>query len=173
MPRKPANKVSKGRTPKPTANNIRNMNQDVTRNYDKKTLTAYDKLAQKLESKARNTKPVGPNARNAVASRGRMGGTGAAIAGAVLNAPAELKKLQALLRNPKGALSRASSDILSGKPYNPQTVPKASKPATSKPATPSVRKLGTAMSTKLGVALRPVGRAIDRAIGKKPKKKPK
>ena len=83
MPRKPANKVSKGRTPKPTANNIRNMNQDVTRNYDKKTLTAYDKLAQKLESKARNTKPVGPNARNAVASRGRMGGP---VAGTLLAA---------------------------------------------------------------------------------------
>ena len=64
------------------------------------------------------------------------GGTGAAIAGAVLNAPAEFKKLQALLRNPKGALSRASSDILSGKPYDPQTVTKASKPATPKPAMP-------------------------------------
>jgi hypothetical protein len=51
-----------------------------------------------------------------------------AIAGALLNAPAEFKKLQALLRNPKGALSRASSDILSGKPYDPQTVTKASKP---------------------------------------------
>jgi hypothetical protein len=72
------------------------------------------------------------NQRRAVAK----GGTGAAIAGAVLNAPAELKKLQALLRNPKGALRRASSDILSGKPYDPQTVPKASKPATPKPATP-------------------------------------
>jgi hypothetical protein len=69
------------------------------------------------------------NQRRAVAK----GGTGAAIAGAVLNAPAEFKKLQALLRNPKGALSRASSDILSGKPYDPQTVTKASKPATPKP----------------------------------------
>lgn len=72
------------------------------------------------------------NQRRAVAK----GGTGAAIAGAVLNAPAELQKLQALLRNPKGALSRASSDIMSGKAYDPQTVPKASKPATPKPATP-------------------------------------
>ena len=72
------------------------------------------------------------NQRRAVAK----GGTGAAIAGAVLNAPAEFKKLQALLRNPKGALSRASSDILSGKPYDPQTVTKASKPATPKPAAP-------------------------------------
>jgi hypothetical protein len=72
------------------------------------------------------------NQRRAVAK----GGTGAAIAGAVLNAPAEFKKLQALLRNPKGALSRASSDILSGKPYDPQTVTKASKPATPKPAMP-------------------------------------
>jgi len=72
------------------------------------------------------------NQRRAVAK----GGTGAAIVGALLNAPEELKKLQALLRNPKGALSRASSDILSGKAYDPQTVPKASKPATPKPATP-------------------------------------
>ena len=40
-------------------------------------------------------------------------------------------------------------------------------------ATPGVRKLGTAMGTKLGVALRPVGRAIDRTFGTKPKKKPK
>ena len=89
------------------------------------------------------------NQRRAVAK----GGTGAAIAGAVLNAPAELKKLQALLRNPKGALSRASSDILSGKPYNPQTVPKASKPATPKPAapkgpTPAQRKDFAAQETK-------------------------
>jgi hypothetical protein len=38
-------------------------------------------------------------------------------------------------------------------------------------ATPGVRKLGTAMGTKLGVALRPVGRAIDRTFGTKPKKK--
>ena len=72
------------------------------------------------------------NQRRAVAK----GGTGAAIAGAVLNAPAEFKKLQALHRNPKGALSRASSDILSGKPYDPQTVTKASKPPTPKPAAP-------------------------------------
>jgi hypothetical protein len=72
------------------------------------------------------------NQRKAVAK----GGTGAAIAGAVLNAPAELEKLQALLRNPEGALRRASSDILSGKDYDPQTVPKASKPTTPKPATP-------------------------------------
>jgi len=71
------------------------------------------------------------NQRKAVAK----GGTGAAVAGALLNAPAELKKLQALLRNPKGALRRASSDILSGKSYDPQTVPKAAKPATPKPAT--------------------------------------
>ena len=40
-------------------------------------------------------------------------------------------------------------------------------------ATPGVRKLGTAMGTKLGVALRPVGRAIDKTLGTKPKKKPK
>jgi hypothetical protein len=40
-------------------------------------------------------------------------------------------------------------------------------------ATPSVRRLGTAMGTKLGVALRPVGRAIDRTFGTKPKKKSK
>ena len=89
------------------------------------------------------------NQRRAVAK----GGTGAAIAGAVLNAPAELKKLQALLRNPKGALSRASSDILSGKAYDPQTVPKASKPATPKPAapkgpTPAQRKDFAAQETK-------------------------
>jgi len=38
-------------------------------------------------------------------------------------------------------------------------------------ATPAVRRLGTAMGTKLGVALRPVGRAIDRTFGTKPKKK--
>jgi hypothetical protein len=60
------------------------------------------------------------------------GGTGASIVGALLNAPEELKKLQALLRNPKGALSRASSDILSGKAYNPETV-KPSTPAKPKP----------------------------------------
>ena len=59
-------------------------------------------------------------------------GTGASIVGALLNAPEELKKLQALLRNPKGALSRASSDILSGKAYNPETV-KPSTPAKPKP----------------------------------------
>jgi hypothetical protein len=59
-------------------------------------------------------------------------GTGASIVGALLNAPEELKKLQALLRNPKGALSRASSDILSGKAYNPETV-KTAKPAKPKP----------------------------------------
>ena len=40
-------------------------------------------------------------------------------------------------------------------------------------ATPGVRKLGTALGTKLGVALRPVGRAIDRTFGTKPKKKGK
>ena len=94
------------------------------------------------------------NQRRAVAK----GGTGAAIAGAVLNAPAEFKKLQALLRNPKGALSRASSDILSGKPYDPQTVTKASKPATPKPATPkgptpAQRKDFAAQETKARQAL--------------------
>jgi hypothetical protein len=62
------------------------------------------------------------------------GGTGASIVGALLNAPEELKKLQALLRNPKGALSRASSDILSGKAYNPETVKTAKpKPNTNRP----------------------------------------
>ena len=68
------------------------------------------------------------------------GGTGASIVGALLNAPEELKKLQALLRNPKGALSRASSDILSGKAYNPETV-KPSTPAKPKPNMnrPSIR----------------------------------
>lgn len=40
-------------------------------------------------------------------------------------------------------------------------------------ATPAARKLGTAMGTKLGKALKPVGRAIDKAVGTKPKQKRK
>ena len=72
-------------------------------------------------SAIRNNLPVGANADNAVASRGRMGGP---VAGALLSA-----------------------------------------------ATPAVRKVGTAMGDKLGVALRPVGRAIDQLAGTKPKKK--
>ena len=40
-------------------------------------------------------------------------------------------------------------------------------------ASPGVDKLGTAMGKKLGKALRPVGRAIDKAMGTKPKKRGK
>ena len=40
-------------------------------------------------------------------------------------------------------------------------------------ATPSVRNLGYGLGTKLGKSLRPVGRAIDKAMGTKPKKKGK
>jgi hypothetical protein len=71
-------------------------------------------------------------------------GTGASIVGALLNAPEELKKLQALLRNPKGALSRASSDILSGKAYNPETV------KTAKPAKPKPKPAGNTLSYPSG-----------------------
>ena len=38
-------------------------------------------------------------------------------------------------------------------------------------ATPAARKVGTALGTKLGTALRPIGRAIDQLAGTKPKKK--
>jgi hypothetical protein len=92
-----------------------------------------------------------------------------AIAGALLNAPAEFKKLQALLRNPKGALSRASSDILSGKPYDPQTVTKASKPKpkptpsagrrtnpkAAKPAKPKPQRQGPAVPARLANSPKP------------------
>jgi len=40
-------------------------------------------------------------------------------------------------------------------------------------ASPGVDKLGIAMGKKLGKALRPVGRAIDKAMGTKPKKRGK
>jgi hypothetical protein len=69
-----------------------------------------------------------------------------AIAGALLNAQAEFEKLKALLRNPKGALSRASSDILSGKPYDPKTVTKASKPK------PKPQRQGPAVPARLANA---------------------
>ena len=38
-------------------------------------------------------------------------------------------------------------------------------------ASPLVKKVGTHLGTKLGIALRPVGRAIDQVAGTKPKKK--
>jgi hypothetical protein len=72
-----------------------------------------------------------------------------AIAGALLNAQAEFEKLKALLRNPKGALSRASSDILSGKPYDPQTVTKASKPK------PEPQRQGPAVPARLANSPKP------------------
>jgi len=89
--KKPANKISKGRTPKPAVNNIKDV--------DKSRVIGKLKNMQKRIAVVRNRLPVGPNANNAVASRGRMGGP---VAGAFLAA-----------------------------------------------ATPSVRKLGTAMGTKL------------------------
>jgi hypothetical protein len=75
MPRKPANKVSKGRTPKPAANNIKDVNKSLVKGELKNM--------QKRLTAIRNRLPVGPNARNAVASRGRMGGP---VAGTLLAA---------------------------------------------------------------------------------------
>jgi hypothetical protein len=122
MPRKPANKVSKGRTPKPAANNIKSVT--------KSEQLGRVKDLQKRVAAVRNRLPVGPNANNAVFNRGTMMGPasarGVGIQGAALHA-----------------------------------------------ATPLARNVGRALGTKLGVALRPVGRAIDKTFGTKPKKKPK
>jgi hypothetical protein len=120
MPRKPANKISKGRTPKPAANNIKS----VIKSEQKGRIRDL----QNRLSAVRNKLPVGSNANNAVFNRGNMMGgkslKGISASGAVLNA-----------------------------------------------ASPAVRKLGTAMGTKLGKALKPVGRVIDKTLGTKPKKK--
>jgi hypothetical protein len=122
MPRKPANKVSKGRTPKPAANNIKDVNKSLVKGELKNM--------QKRLTAIRNRLPVGPNANNAVFNRGTMMGPasarGVGIQGAALHA-----------------------------------------------ATPLARNVGRALGTKLGVALRPVGRAIDKTFKTKPKKKPK
>lgn len=120
--KKPANKISPGRKPKPASNNIRNMNKDVSTNYDKKQLKKLEKKAQQVASK----KPVGAKANNAVYSRGYMmgGGTnrGTGLSGMALAA-----------------------------------------------GTPLAKKAGAAAGAKLGKALRPVGRAIDKALGIKSK----
>lgn len=120
---KPAkNKVSKGRTPKPAANNIKS----VVKSEQKAQL----RQMQGRLTAIRNKLPVGANANNAVFNRGNMMGgkslKGIGASGAVLHA-----------------------------------------------ATPFVDKFGIAMGKKLGNALKPVGRAIDRATGTKPKKKRK
>lgn len=118
----PKNKVSKGRTPKPAANNIKDVNKSLAKG---ELRNMQGRLAA-----IRNKLPVGANANNAVFNRGNMMGgkslKGIGASGAVLHA-----------------------------------------------ATPVVRKLGTAMGTKLGKALKPVGRAIDKAVGTKPKQKRK
>jgi hypothetical protein len=114
MPRKPAvNKISEGRSPKPAANKIKSVSKSLQ-------IGELRQMQDRLAA-IRNKLPVGANANNAVASRGKMGGPVA------------------------GTLAAA--------------------------ATPAVRKLGTALGEKAGVALRPVGRAIDRLAGTKPKKK--
>jgi hypothetical protein len=123
MARKPtANKISKGRTPKPAANNIKS----VIKSEQKGRI----KDLQKRLSAVRNKLPVGPNANNAVFNRGNMMGgksaKGIGASGAVLHA-----------------------------------------------ATPLARKVGTALGTKLGKSLRPLGLAIDKTLGTKPKKKAK
>jgi hypothetical protein len=123
MPRKPANKVSKGRTPKPAANNIKS----VIKSEQKGRIRDL----QNRLSAVRNKLPVGANANNAVFNRGNMMGgkslKGIGASGAVLHA-----------------------------------------------ASPFVDKFGIAMGKKLGNSvLKPVGRAIDKAMGTKPKKRGK
>ena len=123
--RKPTNKISPGRKPKPAANNIRNMNKDVTTNYDNKQLKKIEQRQQKAVTKARAIKPVGANAQNAVYSRSGMMGGGTRKTG------------------------------VSGVAY-----------ALAKPV---VDKAATHLGKKLGKALRPAGRAIDKALGIKSK----
>jgi hypothetical protein len=114
--KKPANKISKGRTPKPAANNIKDVNKSL--------LKGELKNMQNRLSAVRNKLPVGANAKNSVYNRGRMpGGTAATVAlGASL---------------------------------------------------PVADKVGRSLGTKLGKSLKPVGRAIDKTLGTKPKKKSK
>jgi hypothetical protein len=120
--KKSANKISKGRTPKPAVNNIKS----VIKSEQKGRIRDL----QNRLSAVRNKLPVGPNANNAVFNRGNMMGgkslKGIGASGAVLHA-----------------------------------------------ATPLARKVGTALGTKLGKSLRPLGRAIDKTLGTKPKKKAK
>ena len=123
MPRKPANKVSKGRTPKPAANNIKS----VIKSEQKGRIRDL----QNRLSAVRNKLPVGANANNAVFNRGNMMGgkslKGIGVSGAVLHA-----------------------------------------------ASPFVDKFGIEMGKKIGNSvLKPVGRAIDKAMGTKPKKRGK
>ena len=123
MPRKPANKVSKGRTPKPAANNIKS----VIKSEQKGRIRDL----QNRLSAVRNKLSVGANANNAVFNRGNMMGgkslKGIGASGAVLHA-----------------------------------------------ASPFVDKFGIAMGKKIGNSvLKPVGRAIDKAMGTKPKKRGK
>jgi hypothetical protein len=123
MPRKPANKVSKGRTPKPAANNIKS----VIKSEQKGRIRDL----QNRLSAVRNKLPVGANANNAVFNRGTMMGgkslKGIGASGAILHA-----------------------------------------------ASPFVDKFGIEMGKKLGNSvLKPVGRAIDKAMGTKPKKRGK
>jgi len=96
-PKKPANKISPGRKPKPPANNIRNKNQDVTNTYDNRTLKRLEEKAQRAASRARNTRPVGPNANKAVYSRSNMmggaTGRGTLLSGALLAAGTPVAKM--------------------------------------------------------------------------------
>ena len=88
MPRKPANKVSKGRTPKPAVNNIKSVT--------KSEQLGRVKDLQKRVAAVRNRLPVGPNANNAVFNRGTMMGPasarGVGIQGAALHAATPLAR---------------------------------------------------------------------------------
>lgn len=113
--KKPANKISKGRTPKPASNNIRDVNKSLVKGE-------LRKMQNRLTA-VRNKLPVGANANNSVYSRGRMGG-GGLVAGLAMGA-----------------------------------------------GLPLTEKAGRFLGKKLGTALKPVGKAIDKTLAIKPKKK--
>jgi hypothetical protein len=134
-PKKPANKISPGRKPKPPANNIRNMNQDVTNTYDNRTIKKLERKAQRAASRTRNTKPVGPNANNAVYSRSNMmggaTGRGTLASGALLTAGTPVaKKIGQKLGTKLGKALRPVGRAID-KALGPK--PKAAKKPTRKP----------------------------------------
>ena len=125
---KPANKISPGRKPKPPANNIRNMNKDVTDTYDNRAIKKLERKAQRAASRTRNTKPVGANANNAVYSRSNMmggaTGRGTLLSGALLTVGTPIakkigQKLGTKLGKALRPVGRAIDKAIGTKPRKP------------------------------------------------------
>lgn len=118
-----APKPTPPRTPAPGTGNV-----ERTAIQRGQAMREQQRLAIRQERLSRNNlgRPI---------SRGlSRGAAPTAIAGALLNTPAEIKKLQALLKDPGGTVRRASNQFLSGNTN--RSVLGATKP-TSKPSKPS------------------------------------